>query len=48
MEMDVVAPGPGEGRTALHQAFFQLLATGVTLLLALVSGAFAGKLLMSL
>ncbi|XP_050714961.1 ammonium transporter Rh type B-like [Eriocheir sinensis] len=44
LEMNVVAPGPGEGRSAVHQAFFQLLATGITLLLALVSGACAGLL----
>ena len=33
----------GEGRSALHQALFQLLATGITLLLAVVAGACAGE-----
>ncbi|XP_045116822.1 ammonium transporter Rh type B-like [Portunus trituberculatus] len=37
-----VVVAPGEGRSAVHQALFQLLATGVTLLLAVVAGAVSG------
>ncbi|KAK8380082.1 hypothetical protein O3P69_016613 [Scylla paramamosain] len=41
LELPVVV-APGEGRSAVHQALFQLLATGITLLLAVVAGAVSG------